>query len=725
MPDPTPAPPRNLLSEEDSPYLLQHASNPVAWLPWGEPAFARARLEDKPVFLSIGYSTCHWCHVMEHESFENPAIAEFLNAHFISIKVDREERPDVDLTYMTYVQAVTGHGGWPMSVFLTPDAKPFFGGTYFPPDDRHGRTGFKHLLERIAELWLHQKDALCDQANRAVAQIQHQENTPNQDMGALDAPAIARHCADALAAQFDREFGGFGRAPKFPRPAAPTFLLEFAQHFPDLPAAAHARTMALSSLRAMAQGGIYDQIGGGFHRYAVDRIWHIPHYEKMLYDQAQLVALYTAAYTSTGDSTFLSVIEGVIGYVVRDLRHPEGGFFSAEDADSLPDGSSPVKREGAFYVWSATEIGQILNPELAALCALAYGIRDEGNADPASDPHGELEGTNTLFCALPVADLAVRLNRPEETILDMLVTVRDALFAQRALRPRPHLDDKIVCGWNGMMLGALAMAGRFCQRPEWIAHARQAARFLHQHLWQAEAGRLFRSCRTKRAATPAFASDHAQLVAGLLDLYTATGELTWLEWALQIQESMDRCHRDATDGTYFSAQADGALGILSLKDDHDGAEPSANAQAALNLLRLGQLLHHEGYANQARQIITQQQSQLVTQPQLSPLMVLAAMRLEHNAGSAILYPSDHPDVPALAAALQSQAPADTAIVYLPASGPDRTWWLDHIPWLATLPTQTESPVVIFCQNQTCAAPLYTVADITRTFATQRSSNALS
>ena len=446
-------------------------------MPWGDAAFARARAEDKPVFLSIGYSTCHWCHVMEHESFENPEIAVVLNEYFVSIKVDREERPDVDLTYMTYVQAATGHGGWPMTVFLTPEARPFFGGTYFPPDDRHGRTGFLNLLQRIRELWESRRAELVAQAAQSLRAL---EDAMEKETRAGEPPepdGLARRLVQVFSRQFDREYGGFGGAPKFPRPAAPMSLLECARLYPETRHGREAMTMAAGTLRAMAAGGIHDHLGGGFHRYAVDRIWHIPHYEKMLYDQAQLAPLFLDAWRMTGDSLFLDAADGIFRYVLRDLSHPDGGFYSAEDADSLPDDGAGAKKEGAFYVFTAEEISRALTPESAALFTAAYGVEAGGNADPQSDPHGELQGTNTLFVAAGPDALAMRFDRPVAEVEAMLSAAREVMFGHRARRPRPHRDEKIVTGWNGLMIAAFAMGGRMTGNPLWTERAELAANF--------------------------------------------------------------------------------------------------------------------------------------------------------------------------------------------------------------------------------------------------------
>jgi uncharacterized protein YyaL (SSP411 family) len=696
--------PRNLLSSEDSPYLLQHAGNPVAWMPWGEAAFARARAENKPIFLSIGYSTCHWCHVMEHESFENESIAAFLNEHYVSVKVDREERPDVDLIHMTYVQATTGHGGWPMTVFLTPDGLPFFGGTYFPPEDWHGRTGFLNLITRIAEIWSSRPDDILESARSAFGQLRVQSGrggTPGEPPAAKD---LARAATRAFAKQFDATHGGFGTSPKFPRPSAPSLLLEVALRWPAEAMGKEAGAMVLATLQAMADGGIHDHLGGGFHRYSVDRQWHIPHYEKMLYDQAQLAPLYLEAWRRTANPAFAAVAENLFAHVLRDLMHPEGGFCSAEDADSLPEKGAAAKKEGAFYVFTAAELESILDPEALALFAAAYGVIAEGNTDPASDPHGELTGTNTLYRAAGTLSLSSRFNRPPAEIESMLAEAKAKVLAYRGLRPRPHRDDKIVLGWNGLMIGALAMGGRLLGRTGWTSAAEEAARAVIRHP-RAPDGSWWR-CRNRQAARAgAFASDLTQWISGLLDLHEATGKMEWLELARECQDELDDRHRDPDDGCYFSAREDGKLSLLSLKEDHDGAEPSPDSLGALNLLRLHAHLGGEQYLEAAERIISAHADDLERAPHVAPLLAVAAIRLEMDPGHAVIAPSDHPEAAPLLRAVLENAPPGLAILRLPGAGPGRAALLARHPWMESLPSGDEPPSVHICRDQSCGLPL--------------------
>src|SRR5579872_3667312 len=426
----------NRLIHEKSPYLLQHAHNPVDWYAWGPEPFEAARKQDKPIFLSIGYSTCHWCHVMERESFENEQIAAILNKYFIATKVDREERPDVDRIYMAYVQATTGGGGWPMSVWLTPDLRPFVGGTYFPPENRYGRAGFPTLLERIAQAWHTDREKILQSSGEVLRHLeQAAEVAPS---GGLDASALESGYLQ-FRRSFDTKLGGFGAAPKFPRPVTHNFLLRYYARTHN----EEARDMVLATLRAMAKGGMHDQLGGGFHRYSVDERWFVPHFEKMLYDQAQLAVSYLEAYQITHDVFFAGVARRIFDYVLRDMTDKDGGFYSAEDANSVIDPAKPeVKGEGAFYVWTREEIGQILGEPGASWFSYRYGIGPHGNVE--SDPHDEFAGKNILFEAHPVEETATRLSEPVAAVKRELDTAVEKLLVARSKRVRPHLDDKVL-----------------------------------------------------------------------------------------------------------------------------------------------------------------------------------------------------------------------------------------------------------------------------------------
>ncbi len=591
----------NRLAVELSPYLLQHADNPVDWYAWGEEAFARANAEEKPIFLSVGYSTCHWCHVMEHESFENPDVAELLNRHFVAIKVDREERPDVDRVYMTFVQATTGAGGWPMSVWLTPELKPFFGGTYFPPSSRWGRPGFTEILRETARLWSEERPRLLQSAETLLERLRALQ--PSAGTGRAAAQVAGADTLEQGVDQFrqalDREHGGFGRAPKFPRPSELLFLLREHARAGDRQVLA----MAADALRAMADGGLRDHVGGGFHRYSVDARWRIPHFEKMLYDQAQLVLAYLEAGQATGDRSFLDVAGETLAYVSRDLTGPEGAFFSAEDADSVEpgravDGDAP-KSEGAFYLWTQPELEELLEED-AAVTVLRYGVEAGGNA--VQDPTGELQGRNQLYAARSVDEVSRLAGRPAEQVRAALGRALDRLRDARAGRPRPHLDDKVLTAWNGLMIAAFARAAHVLEGREddglgagsvraasLLADAARAARFAQATLWDSAAGVLLRRFRQGRASIAGYGEDYACLIWGLLELFQVDGDAGWLRWALELQARQDEMFWDPDGGGWFSTTGDDPSVLLRMKEDYDGAEPSVGSVSAMNLLTLARL----------------------------------------------------------------------------------------------------------------------------------------
>lgn len=567
----------NHLSTEKSPYLLQHADNPVDWHPWGQEAFDKALREQKPVFLSIGYSTCHWCHVMAHESFENDDIARLLNSHFISIKVDREERPDIDHIYMTAVTAMTGQGGWPLSVFLTPEARPFFGGTYFPPYAKWGAMGFKDLLVSLAGAWKEKRGEI-DVSAAEIAGILQARTQPVAEKIPLQEAEASEMCAQArrqLAAHFDPQYGGFGEAPKFPMGHNLSFLL-----------CDHARTKEAESLSivektlaSMARSGTYDHLGGGFHRYATDRQWQVPHFEKMLYDQALLVLAYAQAYQETGNALYCRTVRETLDYVLRDMTSAEGGFYCAEDADS-------EGYEGRFYIWSAKEIQEVLGPD-AALFNRTYGIGPGGNV--RSDPHGEFVGQNILGLAQDVA--------PQDE--GPLAQARQKLFARRIQRIRPHLDDKVLTDWNGLMVAAMSFAGCVLNEPRYIQAAAAAADFILEHL--AKNGRLLHRWRKGEAAIDGMLEDYAFFLYGLEQLYEATFEERYLQKAQELARQMAEHFEDKERGGFFMTAGDAPGLIARPQDIYDGALPSGNSVAAYALVKLHYLTGQEVFMAQARE----------------------------------------------------------------------------------------------------------------------------
>ena len=584
----------NRLASEPSPYLLQHANNPVDWYPWGDAAFERARAEDKPIFLSIGYSTCHWCHVMEHESFEEQSVADVLNEHFVAIKVDREERPDVDRVYMTFVQGTTGSGGWPMSVWLTPDLKPFYGGTYFPPTSRWGRPGFIDVLKQIAGVWRAERAKLEESAASVTEQLRgsiHASVSETVPSASVLPPIVAQ-----FRSAFDARHAGFGDAPKFPRPSELLFLLREHSRTGDK----DALQIVLATLRAMALGGMRDHIGGGFHRYSVDAAWRVPHFEKMLYDQAQLVLAYLEGGQASGDPFYVDVAEDTLRYVMRDMTGAEGGFYSAEDADSVPPEQAgdpaPHKAEGAFYLWRDTEIDELLGPD-APIVKRRFGIEPAGNAPV--DPQQEFTGKNLLYVARSVDDLAREFGKAEDEIAEILGRARMTLFRAREERPRPHLDDKVLTAWNGLMIGAFARVARMLRNlgsdgreraQPFLDAARRAASCLRERMWNAESQTLLRRLREGSAGIDAYAEDYAYLIFGLLELFQADPDTKWLEWAAALQRRQDDLFWDEADGGWFSTTGLDPSVLVRMKEDYDGAEPTASSISVMNLLVLSHLL---------------------------------------------------------------------------------------------------------------------------------------
>ncbi len=663
----------NRLIGEKSPYLLQHAHNPVDWHAWNAEAFGKARREGKPIFLSVGYSTCHWCHVMERESFEDEETANVLNEYFVPIKVDREERPDVDRVYMTFVQATTGSGGWPMSVWLTPELQPFAGGTYFPPEDRYGRPGFKTVLRRLAEIWQTERARVIEQGARIMESLREYAAPRPAAGGALLGEEVARNGVRQAARVFDGELGGFGGAPKFPRPVMLDFLLAFARREPATSEGQQAREMVFHTLRMMASGGMHDHLGGGFHRYSVDKFWHVPHYEKMLYDQAQLAGAYVAAWQMNGEPLFAETARDILDYVRRDMTSAEGGFFSAEDADSVMPGGTE-KGEGAFYVWTKSEIDEALGAD-AALFNRVYGVEPAGNSPEGSDPHGELKGLNTLI-------------RRELEEGETLSRSRRILLERRNRRPRPHLDDKILAAWNGLMISAFARAGMALGDDAYIAAARKAAEFVRGAMWRE--GRLLRSYR-EGPGPEGFADDYAAMAGGALDLYEATGEIAWLQWAAELQRALDALFLDTENGGYFSARAEDDSILIRMKEDHDGAEPAASSLAARNGLRLARMLGDAAQGARAAETLGAFAEQIRQAPTSMPAMV-SALLLSLSAPRQIVIAGDGE----LARVARELAAPETALLYADG-GAGQAWLGERLEFIRA--------AVPVCENFACKLPV--------------------
>ena len=617
------APYTNRLVGERSPYLLQHAYNPVDWYPWGEEAFEKAQREDKLIFLSIGYSTCHWCHVMERESFENSAIAALMNEHYISIKVDREERPDVDRVYMAFVQATTGGGGWPLNVWLTPELAPITGGTYFPPEDRWGRPGLPTVLRKVTEAWATQRSAIMQQGREITAELEKYASGRDNPMAGFD-PKLPDQAFDRFDSTYDRAEGGFGPAPKFPRPVTLRFLSRIAGARRNGDEKAdRALEMATFTLDKMSRGGIHDHLGGGFHRYSVDRFWHVPHFEKMLYDQAQLANAYLDAYQLTGRDEFANTARDILTYVRRDLTDPGGGFLSAEDADSLPDPASKEKTEGAFYVWESDEIRALLNARDFEIFAFHYGVKATGNVPGGGEPHGEFIKKNILIQRATVEETARQFKIQPGEVAAILAEARSRLFATREMRPRPHRDDKIITAWNGLMIAAFARASRILGEPSHLMAANRAAAFIEGNLYDEASGTLKRIYRGSPGNIEGFLDDHAYLIHGLIELYQASLDVHWLRWALDLQKIQDRNFLDAQGSGYFSARGGDDNILMRMKESYDGAEPSPNSISALNLARLAGMTGDTELRSRAESTLKAFGDTLTRTPEAMPQMLSA------------------------------------------------------------------------------------------------------
>jgi uncharacterized protein YyaL (SSP411 family) len=576
----------NRLINSTNPYLLEHAHNPVDWYEWGEEALERARREDKPIHLSVGYSSCHWCHQMSLHNFEDERTAALMNEHFVNIKVDREERPDIDNIYMTAVQAMTGGGGWPMTVFLTPDGVPFYGGTYFPPEDRYGMPAFTRVLEAVADAYRSRPDEVRQSGEQLLEQIRKASGA-RLAPGALS-PALLDDAYASLHGEYDPTYGGFGEAPKFPQAMALEFLLRYAART-GVPQAAE---MLAHTLRGMAEGGIYDQLGGGFHRYSVDERWLVPHFEKMLYDNALLARVYTEAHQISGDPFFRRIAEETLDYIVREMRHPAGGFFSTQDADSLPAPDAPHKHEGAFFVWTPAELRAALGGD-ALLFGQIYDVTERGN----------FEGKNILRILRRPPEVARVTGTPPERLEAQIARARAILFEERAQRPRPNLDDKVLTAWNGMALRAFAYAADALGREDYRQIARQNAEFLLRELRRPD-GALLRSWKDGRAgATQGFLEDYALLADGLLALYEATGEPRWLQEAQALADAILARFWDDQIAGFYDTAADHEALVVRPRDTGDNATPSGNSVAADVLLRLALIFDRQDYRERALAVL--------------------------------------------------------------------------------------------------------------------------
>ncbi|MEW5909015.1 MAG: thioredoxin domain-containing protein [Thermodesulfobacteriota bacterium] len=630
----------NRLIHEKSPYLLQHAHNPVDWYPWGDEAFTKARKENRPILLSVGYSTCHWCHVMERESFSDPQVAELMNAHFVCIKLDREERPDLDQIYITAVSSLTGSAGWPLNIFLTPDLKPFFGGTYFPPDPRPGMISWPNLLNLLSKAWSdplrHHK--ILDSAEDVVRGLKGMADGP-EPSSHFD-PEILDKTLDAFEKIHDNIRGGFSKAPKFPSPSILSFLMFY--HTRSSGSAGkrgeHAMEMALKTLTAMASGGIYDQIGGGFHRYSTDAQWHLPHFEKMLYDNAQLIGNYVEAFRITADPFYREIAEESIEYVLREMTHSKGGFFSAEDADSYPERpDSPFrvdhsqKEEGAFYAWRYQEIEAISGKENAEIIAYRYGATRDGNVK--TDPYGEFDGKNILFRQKSIEQTAEKFNMPAAGIREILDRAKRQLLNARSQRPRPHLDDKIITEWNALMVSALARSYPVLGEKRYLEAGQKCMEFILSSLYDSEKKRLYRIWRENERRIEALAPDYAFLIQALVDLYESDFNSRWLDHATELSDILIQEFYDKTRyGFFTNIHASTENLIVRFKETHDNVIPSSGSVAVNALFRLAEHTGRIDFAALARQTFMSFIKTMENYPGSSPLMLLTIRYVSNREG---------------------------------------------------------------------------------------------
>ncbi|MHC4068723.1 MAG: thioredoxin domain-containing protein [Planctomycetota bacterium] len=678
--------PKNRLAAETSPYLLQHADNPVNWFPWSTEAFEIAKQQDKPIFLSIGYSTCHWCHVMEHESFENKRIADIMNEHFICIKVDREQRPDIDKVYMDAVQMMTGTGGWPLSVFLTPDGKPFYGGTYFPPTDRYGRPGFDRVLLAIADTWKKKRQDLTDSASR-ISDVLNQLTT--QTGQEKLSPAILENAYSYLANTFDHTYGGFGRAPKFPQPSYLSMLLNYWHRTHDQ----QALEMVKTTLNAMAKGGIYDHLSGGFHRYSTDALWLVPHFEKMLYDQALISKAYIQAYQITREELYARIAREIFDYLLHDMTDPKGGFYSAEDADS-------EGKEGLFYLWTPQQITEVLDTQDAEIFNLYYGITEKGNFE---------EGKTILNVIKSTDQIAKQFKKSTRKVENILERSREKLLLHRAKRIRPHRDDKVITAWNGLMISSLAYGGTVLKEKKYIDAAKCSAEFVLNTLQKDN--RLMRYYRDGHVVSKAVLDDYASMIIATLDLYEATFDSQWLAEARNLADRMIELFGDTKTGAFFLTGSDAEKLIVRTRPDYDGSVPSGNSLAAFALLKLGKITMDNRYTDLAERLLNNFSTQMTQSPTALTAMLIA---LDFHLGPSqeIVIAGDHqsPDTREMLNLIQSRFLPNAVVLLHPTD--DTAEQIEKlVPFLANQLPVEEKATTYLCENYICKKPTNNIDEL--------------
>jgi len=659
--------------------LLQHAENPVDWYPWGDEALAKAREEDKPILVSVGYSACHWCHVMEHESFENESIAATMNDLFVNIKVDREERPDLDSLYMAAVQSMTGHGGWPLNVFLTPDGTPFYGGTYFPPDDRMGMPGFPKVLEAVASAFRERREEVEENAHQ-IRELLRRATTELPKPDDLT-PEILTAASEQLAQSFDARNGGFGGAPKFPQPAALEFLLRQDKRSGGQREA----IMVQRTLERMASGGIYDQIGGGFHRYAVDAVWLVPHFEKMLYDNAQLASVYLAGFQAYGDDRYRQVAEETLDFVARELTDPHGGFYATLDADT-------AGQEGLYYTWTSEELDETLSSEDAGIAKLWFNV----------EPGGNFEGRTVLAAPRTAADVADRLGITESALIESLAQIKRRLLEIRELRERPGRDEKVITGWNGLMLRAFADGSRVLDRDDFRDVAVRNAAFVLEHLQRD--GRLLRSWKNGDARIGGFLEDYAFFIDGLLALYRATLDSRWLDEALRLADLMVVEFGDPDGPGFFDTSSSHETPVARPRDLHDGATPSGNSVAADVLLRLGAMTSIDDYSSRASELLRTMASTMREHP-LATGRYLSAVDFYLGPVKEVALAGDREssELQALLDALYDQFQPNLIAGYVDQERDDVA---ERLPFLQDRPPRDGRATAYVCEHFACLAPVH-------------------
>lgn len=693
----------NRLIHEKSPYLLQHAYNPVDWYPWGDEAFEKAREEDKPIFLSIGYSTCYWCHVMEREVFENESIAGLMNKFFVNIKVDREERSDIDRVYMAALQSMTGSGGWPLSMFLTPELKPFYGATYVPPESKRGLPGFEDLITQIHEAWESRRNDVLSAGEEITEHIRKISFSNKKTENELS-PDILKEALRQFKSNFDEEYGGFGGTPKFPRPVVFNFLLRMYKKFGD----EEALRMVIRTLLQMAKGGIHDHLGGGFHRYSVDRFWIVPHFEKMLYDQALLASSYIDAYVITKDKFFEDTANDILQYVQRKLTSKQGGFYSAEDAESALDESYPHKKEeGAFYVWEKKEIEAILGEDYSQIVCYYFGIGDYGNAPIGSDPHNVFTNKNILYEAHSITETANKFEKNVREVIDVISKSKKVLFEFREKHPHPHIDDKVLVSWNGLMISAFIKASCVFDNNDYLDTARGSAEFILSNLYDSSTHTLLHRYRDGEARFDGTLEDYAFFVQALIDLYESCFEEKYLDIAINLSKKTISLFYDEEQGGFFDVTDRDKTILIRTKGDYDSAEPTGNSIQIMNHLRLSQFTDNKEMNNIAEKSLRYFSTKMSSQPFAMPQMLCSYDFLIGKHKQIIISgKKDDPLSQQILSEVYKHYLPNRILIYTEPYAENQL-----IPFLESIVSQTNKTVAYVCENYICRLPTSSIDEL--------------